>query len=148
MTTVVELEMPMDCPGCENKVRKALEKMKGVDDVQIDMKQQKVTVTGWAEQKKVLKVVRSVTGGREVGLWSFPYNPQSNGFNDRYFKKKFHKRISLSKNGEKVSYYNYYKHGSHGHENGYRQEKPYSGLINDNTGSMFNDENPHFCTIM
>lgn len=28
-TQVVEMEVPMDCPGCEKKVRKALEKTKG-----------------------------------------------------------------------------------------------------------------------
>ncbi|KAG7593254.1 Heavy metal-associated domain superfamily [Arabidopsis thaliana x Arabidopsis arenosa] len=147
MTTVVEMEVPMDCPGCENKVKKALEKIKGVHDVQIDSKQQKVTVTGSAEQKKVLKVARNVTK-RDICLWSYPYNPESNGYNDRYFKKKFRKRINMSVNGEKVSSYNYHKHGYHGHEHGYYQERPYSGLINQSASSMFSEENPHFCSIM
>jgi len=35
----------------------------GVDDIDIDMGLQKVTVTGWADQKKVLKTVRK-TGRR------------------------------------------------------------------------------------
>ncbi|ESQ33965.1 hypothetical protein EUTSA_v10009052mg [Eutrema salsugineum] len=141
------MDVPMDCAGCEKKVRKALENIKGVHDVQIDMKQQKVTVTGSVEQKKVLKVARNITK-REVCLWSCPYHHESNGFHDRYFKKKFQKRINMSKNGEKVSSYNYYKHGCHGHDHGYRQERPYSGLIDENASSMFSEENPHFCTIM
>ncbi|CAH2034248.1 unnamed protein product [Thlaspi arvense] len=147
MTTVVEMDVPMDCPGCEKKVRKALENIKGVHDVQIDMKQQKVTVTGSAKQKKVLKVARSITA-REVCLWSYPYHPESNGFHDRYFVKKFRKRSKTSENGEKVSSYNYYKHGCHGHDHGYRQERPCSSFIDDNASSMFSEENPHFCAIM
>lgn len=119
----------------------------GVHDVQIDMNQQKVTVTGSAEQKKVLKVARSITG-REVCLWSCPYHPESNGFQDKYFKKKFNKRINMSKNGEKVSSYNYYMHGCHGHDHGYHQELPYSGLVDENATSMFSEENPHYCNIM
>lgn len=119
----------------------------GVHDVQIDSKQQKVTVTGSAEQKKVLKVARNVTK-RDICLWSYPYNPESNGYNDRYFKKKFRKRINMSVNGEKVSSYNYHKHGYHGHEHGYYQERPYSGLIDQSASSIFSEENPHFCSIM
>ncbi|EOA36404.1 hypothetical protein CARUB_v10010851mg [Capsella rubella] len=141
------MEVPMDCPGCETKVKKALEKIKGVRDVQIDMKQQRVTVTGSAEEMKVLKVARNVTR-RDVCLWSCPYNPETNGYHDRYFKKKFRKRINMSENGEKVSSYNYHKHGYHGHEHGYYQERPYSGLIDESSGSMFSEENPHFCSIM
>lgn len=107
-----------------------------------------MTVTGSVEQKKILKVVRNVTAGREVCLWSCPYQPESNGFHDRYFEKKFRKKINMSKNGEKVSSYNYYKHGCHGHDHGYRQERPYSGLIDENASSMFSEENPNFCAIM
>ncbi|XP_010478269.1 PREDICTED: heavy metal-associated isoprenylated plant protein 21-like isoform X2 [Camelina sativa] len=147
MTTVVEMEVPMDCPGCENKVRKALEKITGVRDVHIDMKQQRVTVTGSADEKKVLKVARNVTG-RDVCLWSCPYHPESNAYHDRYLKKKFRNRINMSENGEKVSSYNYHKHGYHGHDHGYHQERPYSGLIDENASSMFSEENPHFCSIM
>ncbi|CAA7029341.1 unnamed protein product [Microthlaspi erraticum] len=148
MTTVVEMEVPMDCPGCEKKVKQALDKIRGVHDVQIDAKQQKVTVTGSVEPKKLLKVVRNVTAGREVCLWSRPYHAESNGFHDRYFQKKFRKKINMSKNGEKVSNYNYYEHGCHGHDHGYRQERPYSGLIDENASSMFSEENPNFCAIM
>lgn len=119
----------------------------GVHDVQIDSKQQKVTVTGSLEQKKVLKVVRNVTQ-RDVCLWSCPYHPESNGYQDRYYKKKFCKKINMSKNGEKVSSYNYHKHGYHGHEHGYYQQRPYSGLIDEKASSMFSEENPHFCSIM
>ncbi|KAL1212810.1 Heavy metal-associated isoprenylated plant protein 29 [Cardamine amara subsp. amara] len=147
MTTVVSMEVSIDCPGCENNVKKALKKIKGVHDVEIDMKQQKVTVTGWAEQKKVLKAARNITR-KDVCLWACPYDSQSNGFNDRYFKKKNRKIKNLSKNGEKVSSYNYYEHGYDGHDHGYAQQRPYSGLFDENASSMFSEENPHFCSIM
>ena len=39
----------------------------GVDEVEIDMVQQKVTVTGYADQKKVLKKVNFLEWKREGG---------------------------------------------------------------------------------
>ncbi|RLN34798.1 metal ion binding protein [Panicum miliaceum] len=42
----VELRVRMDCDGCEMKVRNALSSMKGVQSVEINRKQYKVTVQG------------------------------------------------------------------------------------------------------
>lgn len=61
----------MDCPGCEKKVRKAVQRLEGVHDVEVDMAQQKVTVNGDVEQKKVLKAVRRT--GRRAVLWPQPF---------------------------------------------------------------------------
>jgi len=61
----------MDCPGCEKKIRKAVQRLEGVHDVEIDMAQQRVTVNGDVEQKKVLKAVRRT--GRRAVLWPLPY---------------------------------------------------------------------------
>lgn len=47
--TIVEMCVHMDCEGCEKKIRKALLKLRGVDEINIDMVRQKVTVTGWVE---------------------------------------------------------------------------------------------------
>ena len=46
-----------------------------MDDVEIDMGLQKVTITGWAEEKKLLKIVRRKTGKR-AELWNLPFNPE------------------------------------------------------------------------
>ncbi|CAL5411396.1 unnamed protein product [Camellia sinensis] len=80
--TIVEMRVHMDCPGCESKIKKALQKLDGVDDIDIDMNMQKVRVTGWADQNKVLKTVRKT--GRNAELWPFPYNPEYHSFTHYY----------------------------------------------------------------
>lgn len=45
-----------------------------MDDVDVNMNMQKVTVMGWAEEKKVLKTVRRT--GRKAELWPFSYTPE------------------------------------------------------------------------
>ncbi|EAZ10954.1 hypothetical protein OsJ_00797 [Oryza sativa Japonica Group] len=50
----VEVKVRMDCEGCNRKVRKAVEEMKGVSSVEVDAKQNKVTVTGYVEQEEVV----------------------------------------------------------------------------------------------
>ncbi|XP_020575854.1 heavy metal-associated isoprenylated plant protein 23-like [Phalaenopsis equestris] len=69
----VELRVRMDCDGCELKVKKALSYMKGVQSVEINRKQSKVTVTGYVELNKVLRRVQST--GKKAEIWPYvPYN--------------------------------------------------------------------------
>uniref|UniRef100_A0A0E0K8Y9 HMA domain-containing protein n=1 Tax=Oryza punctata TaxID=4537 RepID=A0A0E0K8Y9_ORYPU len=68
----VEVKVRMDCEGCERKVRKALEEMKGVSSVEVDAKQNKVTVTGYVEQEEVLERLRG-RAGKKAEPW--PYVP-------------------------------------------------------------------------
>ncbi|KAG0497644.1 hypothetical protein HPP92_002076 [Vanilla planifolia] len=69
----VELKVRMDCDGCELKVKNALSNMKGVHSVEINRKQNKVTVTGYIEPRKVLKRVQHT--GKRVEMWPYvPYN--------------------------------------------------------------------------
>ncbi|CAL9106928.1 heavy metal-associated isoprenylated plant protein 23-like [Musa acuminata AAA Group] len=69
----VELKVRMDCEGCELKVRNVLSTMRGVQSVDINRKQYKVTVTGYVEPHKVIKRVQST--GKKAELW--PYVPYS-----------------------------------------------------------------------
>ncbi|ONM18504.1 Heavy metal-associated isoprenylated plant protein 27 [Zea mays] len=41
------MKVRIDCEGCERKVKKAVEGMKGVSSVEVAAKQNKVTVTGY-----------------------------------------------------------------------------------------------------
>lgn len=120
----------------------------GVDSIEIDMAMQKVTVTGWAEQKKVLKAVRKT--GRRAELWSLPYNPEHQSGGD-YFNVSQHRFNGplTHFNPQPSSYYNYYKHGydSHDHGSHYRR-LPQSTIFSHHTGSAFSDENPTACSIM
>ncbi|KAL2333412.1 hypothetical protein Fmac_014625 [Flemingia macrophylla] len=69
----VELKMRMDCDGCELKVMKALSSLSGVKSVEINRKQQKVTVIGYVEPNKVLNKAKST--GKKAEIWPFvPYN--------------------------------------------------------------------------
>ncbi|KAK9122533.1 hypothetical protein Sjap_012135 [Stephania japonica] len=50
---IVELLVHMDCEGCKRRIRKAISKLEGVDSMDIDMDKQKVTVTGYVNQRQV-----------------------------------------------------------------------------------------------
>ncbi|VAH25393.1 unnamed protein product [Triticum turgidum subsp. durum] len=68
----VEMKVRIDCEGCERKVKKALDDMKGVSSVEVTPKQNKVTVTGYVDPAKVMRRVAYKTGKR-VEPW--PYVP-------------------------------------------------------------------------
>ncbi|CDO96784.1 unnamed protein product [Coffea canephora] len=138
------MRVHMDCPGCESKIKKALRKLDGVDNVDVDMGMQKVTVTGYADQEKVLKTVRKT--GRLAELWPFPYNPEYHDFNYAYYNHYY--RNPATNFSYSFSSYNYEVHGYNGHDHGYYHKPPFSTVIDDRTRYMFSDENAHGCSIM
>ena len=52
----VEIKVKIDCEGCERKVRRAVEGMKGVQSVHIERKQHKLTVVGYVDPAQVVTV--------------------------------------------------------------------------------------------
>ncbi|KAF3444020.1 hypothetical protein FNV43_RR13710 [Rhamnella rubrinervis] len=146
MSTIVEMRVHMDCNGCQERVKNALQKLKGVDDVDIDMNMQKVTVTGWAEQKKVLKTVRKT--GRRAELWQLPYNPQE--FQNYYQQQLHHCNGPVMSHHapQPSSSYNYYKHGYDSLDRSYYHNPGHSNIFGYQTGAAFSDENPHGCSVM
>ncbi|KAF3789686.1 Heavy metal-associated isoprenylated plant protein 26 [Nymphaea thermarum] len=68
----VEIKVRMDCDGCERKVKKSIEGMKGVTSIEVNRKHHKLTVEGYVEPNKVVERVRKKTGKR-AELW--PYVP-------------------------------------------------------------------------
>ncbi|XP_010485988.1 PREDICTED: heavy metal-associated isoprenylated plant protein 20-like [Camelina sativa] len=151
--TTIEMRVHMDCVGCESRVKNTLQKMRGVDEVEIDMMQQKVTVTGYADQKKVLKKVRKT--GRRAELWQLPYNPDhlggggssSNGgylYNPQGCNGPINHAAPVP-----TSSYNYYKHGYDSNEySSYRHHPVHASIFSHQTGAKFSDENPNACSIM
>lgn len=131
----------MDCAGCESKIRKALQKLEGVDGVEIDMARQKVTVTGHVEQKKVLKAVRRT--GRRAVLWPFQYGSGGAEYNFSHQNHQLHPALA----GAASSSYNYYKHG---YDDGGAMQGNYYGYYQPPTraAAMFSDENPNACHVM
>ncbi|XP_028756046.1 heavy metal-associated isoprenylated plant protein 28-like [Neltuma alba] len=162
--TIVEISVNIDCEGCERKIKKALQKLPGVDDVDTDMRMQKVTVMGWADQNKVLKAVRKT--GKKAELWPYPYEPEYHGFVRHYCNnnnnysyeydnddddngRRRRRRRSVSNYHSSSSSYNYYKHGyTNGDDFGYYQKPIGSIVVSEKAMSVFSDENPHACAIM
>ncbi|XP_068310157.1 heavy metal-associated isoprenylated plant protein 45 [Pyrus communis] len=133
--SIVELLVHMDCEGCEKRIRKAISKMEGVDSLEINMDTQKVTVTGYVDQRKVLKVVRRT--GRRAEFWPFPYDSEYYPYASQYFDESTYS-----------SSYNYYMHGYNESVHGYFPDQLYS-TVSDNTVHLFSDDNVHaYCTLM
>ncbi|KAL6614488.1 hypothetical protein ACP70R_036758 [Stipagrostis hirtigluma subsp. patula] len=156
--TIVEMCVHMDCPGCEKKIRKAIQRLEGVDDVEIDMAQQKVTVNGDVEQKKVLKAVRRT--GRRAVLWpSLPAGAGAGAVHALALAQQeqllLHQPGALqahaSHAARPMSSYNYYKHG-------YDDASLYGAYYHHGASSAlaggaratdyFSDENAQGCAVM
>ncbi|XP_042058917.1 B3 domain-containing protein REM22-like [Salvia splendens] len=145
-----EMRVHMCCAGCESKIKKALHKVKGVEEVDIDMSLQKVTASGWADQKKVLKSVRKT--GRRAELWQFPYNPEMRNHNftghHDHNGSNYGGPSSFYASQTSGSSYNYYKHGYNNHDHARMHHSASSTIFGGRTGDAFSEENPRGCSIM
>ncbi|XP_059641302.1 heavy metal-associated isoprenylated plant protein 23-like [Cornus florida] len=122
----VELKVRMDCDGCELKVKKALSSLSGVKSVEINRKQQRVTVSGYVDANKVLKKAKST--GKKAEIWPYvPYNLVAQPYAAQAYDKKappgYVRKVENSTSGTVTKY-----------------EDPYI--------SMFSDDNPNACSIM
>lgn len=117
-----------------------------MDEIDIDMVMQKVTVTGWADQKKVLKTVRKT--GRRAELWPFPYQPEYHPYTQQYYHQQHQSHHQTYTAPQPSSSYNYYKHGYDDQGYGYYHRPAHSTIVDERTGAMFSDENPNACSIM
>lgn len=126
-----------------------------MDSVDIDLEMQKVTVTGWAEQKKVLKTVRKT--GRRAEIWQLPYNPELRNSNYNINGGQQHMNHGggaayVTQQPVASSSYNYYKHGystsGHGTGSQYHSHSSSGSIFGHQTGAAFSDENPNACSTM
>ncbi|KAK7409761.1 hypothetical protein VNO78_00050 [Psophocarpus tetragonolobus] len=84
----VEVKVKMDCEGCERKVKKAVEGMKGVNEVEVDRKANKVTVVGYVEASKVVARIAHRTG-KKAELWPYvPYDVVAHPYAPGVYDKK------------------------------------------------------------
>jgi hypothetical protein len=121
----------------------------GVDEVEIDMEMQKVTVNGDVEQKKVLKAVRR-TGKRAV-LWpTVPYIAAGAAGAVQLLAQHQHQyhpggaQTYATHAAGPTSSYNYYKHG-------YDDSRLYganSSVVGTRATDYFSDENTGGCSVM
>ncbi|WOL19404.1 hypothetical protein Cni_G28202 [Canna indica] len=123
----VELKVRMDCDGCELKVRNALSRMRGVQSVEINRKQYKVTVTGFVEPHKVVKRVQST--GKKAEIWPYvPYNVVAHPYAAPTYDKKA--PPGYVRNMEVITISS-------------QVVRP-----EDKLATMFSDDNPNACSIM
>uniref|UniRef100_A0A5B7BLT7 Putative heavy metal-associated isoprenylated plant protein 26 n=1 Tax=Davidia involucrata TaxID=16924 RepID=A0A5B7BLT7_DAVIN len=136
--SMVEVRVPnLDCDGCAAKLRKALHKLKGVEEIDIEMETQKITVRGYAlEEKKVLKAIKRA--GKAAEPWPYP------GYS--HFAS-FYKYPSHIVN----HYYDTFRNGAATNVHAFfHTPAVYSVAVasDEAFASLFSDENPHACTIM
>lgn len=127
----VEIKVKIDCEGCERKVRRSVEGMKGVSSVQIEPKQNKLTVVGYVEPNKVVARVAHRTGKR-AELWPYvPYdvvgNPYAPGVYDRKAPAGYVRNVDFNPGASQLARAN-------------STEVRYS--------TAFSDENPNACVVM
>ncbi|OAY23339.1 heavy metal-associated isoprenylated plant protein 24 [Manihot esculenta] len=122
----VALKVRMDCEGCERKVKNVLSGVKGVKSVDVDLKQQKVTVTGYVEPKKVLKAAQSTK--KKVELWPYvPYSLVANPYvSQAYDKKAPPNHVRAVPATATIT----------------------ETTVDDSYTNIFSDENPNACSIM
>ncbi|KAL4183825.1 hypothetical protein AMTRI_Chr11g157080 [Amborella trichopoda] len=69
----VEIRVRMDCEGCTKQVKSSVSSMKDVRSVEVNLRQQKLTVRGCVDPAKVLKKVKET--GKRAEMWLYvPYN--------------------------------------------------------------------------
>lgn len=84
----VEIKVKMDCEGCERKVKRSVEGMKGVTSVEVDPKKHKLTVVGYVNPEKVVARVAHRTG-KKVEIWPYvPYDVVAHPYAQGVYDKK------------------------------------------------------------
>ncbi|WCJ36645.1 Heavy metal transport/detoxification superfamily protein [Euphorbia peplus] len=138
--SIVEVRVPnLDCEGCASKLKKALFKLKGVEEVEIEMEIQKITVRGYGiiEEKKVLKAIKRA--GKAAEAWPYPSGHS-------HFTS-FYKYPNYIVN----HYYDSHKNvASNGVHSFFHTPAVYSVAVasDEAIASIFSDDNPHACSIM
>ncbi|KAK1285290.1 hypothetical protein QJS10_CPB20g01601 [Acorus calamus] len=130
---VIELKVRMCCEGCERVVKNAIMKLRGVDNVEVDLPMEKVTVTGYVDRNKVLKAVRRA--GKKAEFWPSLNMPLHFTTTTDYFRDEESFRDS----------YNYWRHGYNGDKHG---NIPDACRGNDPVSNIFNDDDVNACCVM
>lgn len=131
----VELKVRMCCSGCERVVKRTIYKLKGIDSVEVELPMERVTVIGYVDRNKILKVVRRA--GKRAEFWPYPNPPLYFTSTTNYFKDTA---------SEFKQSYNYYKHGYNlGDRHG---NIPVTVRGDDNVSNLFNEDNVNACSLM
>ncbi|KAE9610023.1 hypothetical protein Lal_00006545 [Lupinus albus] len=55
---MTQIQVRVDCNGCVQKIKKALDGINGIHDLRVDFHRQKVTVIGWADPERIVKAIK------------------------------------------------------------------------------------------
>ncbi|GER50998.1 heavy metal transport/detoxification superfamily protein [Striga asiatica] len=136
--SMLEVRVPnLDCEGCALKLRKALFKLKGVDDVDVDMDLQKITIRGYLlEEKKILKSIKRA--GKAAEPWPYPGYSYFSSFY-KYPSHVISHYYDTSRNVVEPSVHTFF-----------HTPAVYSLAVasDEVAASLFSDDNPHACSIM
>ncbi|XP_044950962.1 heavy metal-associated isoprenylated plant protein 23 [Hordeum vulgare subsp. vulgare] len=130
----VELRVRMDCERCERQVKKALVGIRGVECVEVNGKQQRVTVTGVVDPCTVLR--RAQSTGKKAELW--PRNQHHH-----------HPSYCCDNSAAITAHY-----GATGPAQAHERwaPSPHSRSADaigaEKIASLFSDENPNACSVM
>ncbi|KAJ1280500.1 hypothetical protein BS78_04G237400 [Paspalum vaginatum] len=133
--STVEMNVHMDCDGCEKRVRKAMSRLQGVSSVEIDMGRQKVTVTGYVDRREVLRAARRT--GRAAEFWPWPYDAEYYPFAIQYLEDDTYAATDR-----------YYRHGYNDPVIGSYPCHAFTHVIDDHTLAVFHEDNVHACAVM
>ncbi|KAF7089641.1 hypothetical protein CFC21_092565 [Triticum aestivum] len=133
--SIVEMNVHMDCEGCEKRIRKAMSRLEGVSTVEIDMDTQKVTVTGYVDRRRVLRAARRT--GRAAEFWPWPYDAGYYPFAIQYLEDDTY-----------LPTHKYHLHGYNDPVVGYYPGHAFTHVLDDRALALFNDDNVHACTVM
>ncbi|XP_076907865.1 heavy metal-associated isoprenylated plant protein 31-like isoform X1 [Bidens hawaiensis] len=138
-SNMVEIRVPnLDCHGCASKIKRTLFKLKGVEEIEIEMEMQKIVVKGYGlEERKVLKAIKRT--GKAAEPWPYP------GYSSHF--ASFYKYPTHIAN---QYYYDRNEASGHNLHTFFHTPSVYSVAIasDEAVASLFSDENPHACAIM
>ncbi|XP_022931790.1 heavy metal-associated isoprenylated plant protein 31 isoform X1 [Cucurbita moschata] len=147
--SMIEVRVPnLDCEGCASKLRKALFKLKGVEEVEVEIEMQKITVRGYGlEERKVVKAIKRA--GKAAEAWPFPgYSSHYASFYKypSYIATHYYDAYSATTNPTATNH-----HASPTSLHTFFQTPSlYSRAVSSDhaIASLFSDDNPHACSIM
>ncbi|KAJ1383307.1 Heavy metal-associated domain, HMA [Sesbania bispinosa] len=82
---VTQIQVRVDCNGCVQKIKKALNGIDGIHDLRVDLHRQKLTIIGWADPEKVVKAIKKtrknaiICSNIELPSPSRPTEPEPKG---------------------------------------------------------------------
>ncbi|PKH89621.1 hypothetical protein CRG98_049934, partial [Punica granatum] len=128
-----------------------------IHQIEIDRYMQKVTVMGFADQRKVLKAMKKT--GKVVEPWPYQLNNDmeytynqyyhGNRINGDDYSTSSHLFASIPHNysGSNYNHHGRNRYSRRGHIS-YFDQPAYSDLVKDKPGAYFSDDNAVGCSIM